>query len=86
MGDVDSKRDCIAAAQTLTSLLMEVAPGGTNQPHHHEREERVYLVLEGRGEIAAGSGLEGRFEAQEGTAYFFRLNCTAGRNIEADER
>ena len=82
MGDVDSKRDRIAAAQTLTSLfLMEIAPGGTNQPHHHEREEEIYLVLEGRGEIAAGSGLdgiEGRFVAQTGTAYFFRLNCTVG--------
>ncbi|HEV8038548.1 MAG TPA: cupin domain-containing protein [Bryobacteraceae bacterium] len=82
MGDVESKRDRIRAAHTLTSLfLMEIAPGGTNQPHHHEREEEIYLVLEGRGEIAAGSGLdgiEGRFAAQAGTAYFFRLNCTVG--------
>lgn len=82
MGDVDSKRDRIAAAHTLTSLfLMEIAPGGTNQPHHHEREEEIYLVLEGHGEIAAGSGLdgiEGRFPAQPGTAFFFRLNCTVG--------
>ena len=82
MGDVDSKRDRIAAAQTLTSLfLMEIAPGGTNQPHHHEREEEIYLVLDGHGEMAAGSGLdgiEGRFPAQTGTAYFFRLNCTVG--------
>jgi len=82
MGDVSSQRDRIAAAQTLTSLfLMEIAPGGTNQPHHHEREEEIYLVLEGHGEIAAGSGMdgiEGRFPAQPGTAYFFRLNCTVG--------
>jgi mannose-6-phosphate isomerase-like protein (cupin superfamily) len=82
MGDVDSKRDRIAAAHTLTSLfLMEIAPGGTNLPHHHEREEEIYLVLEGHGEIAAGSGLdgvEGRFSAHAGTAYFFRLNCTVG--------
>lgn len=82
MGDVDSKRDRIAAAHTLTSLfLMEIAPGGTNQPHHHQREEEIYLVLDGHGEIAAGSGLdgiEGRFAAQAGTAYFFRLNCTVG--------
>jgi mannose-6-phosphate isomerase-like protein (cupin superfamily) len=82
MGDVYSKRDRIAATHKLTSLfLMEIAPGGTNQPHHHEREEEVYLVLEGHGEIAAGSGLdgiEGRFPAQAGTAYFFRLNCTVG--------
>ena len=82
MGDIYSKRDRIAAAHTLTSLfLMEIAPGGTNQPHHHEREEEIYLVLEGHGEIVAGSGLdgiEGRFPAQAGTAYFFRLNCTVG--------
>lgn len=82
MGDVDSKRDRIAAAHTLTSLfLMEIAPGGTNQPHHHEREEEIYLVLDGHGEMAAGSGLdgiEGRFAAQAGIAYFFRLNCTVG--------
>jgi mannose-6-phosphate isomerase-like protein (cupin superfamily) len=82
MGDVDSKRDRIAAAHALTSLfLMEIAPGGTNLPHHHEREEEIYLVLEGHGEIAAGSGLdgvEGRFPAPAGTAYFFRLNCTVG--------
>jgi len=82
MGDVESKRDRLRTAHTLTSLfLMEIAPGGTNQPHHHEREEEIYLVLDGHGEMAAGSGLdgiEGRFAAQTGTAYFFRLNCTVG--------
>lgn len=82
MGDVHSKRDRIAAAQELTSLfLMEIAPGGTNRPHHHEREEEIYLVLDGHGEMAAGSGLdgiEGRFPARAGDAYFFRLNCTVG--------
>ena len=82
MGDVSSKRDRIAAAQTLTSLfLMEIAPGGTNQPHHHEREEEIYLLLEGHGDIAAGSGMdgiEGRFPVEPGAAYFFRLNCTVG--------
>lgn len=82
MGDIYSKRDRIAAAHTLTSLfLMEIAPGGTNQPHHHEREEEIYLILDGHGDIAAGSGMdgiEGRFPAKPGTAYFFRLNCTVG--------
>src|SRR5215472_10979088 len=82
MGDVDSKRDRIAAAHTLTSLfLMEIDPGGTNQPHHHEREEEIYLVLDGHGDMAAGSGtngIEGRFPAQAGVTYFFRLNCTVG--------
>lgn len=82
MGDVDSKRDRIAAGRVLTSLfLMEIAPGGTNFPHHHEREEEIYLVLDGHGDMVAGGGMdgiEGRHPAQAGDAYFFRLNCTVG--------
>lgn len=82
MGDVDSKRDRIAAGRVLTSLfVMEIAPGGTNFPHHHEREEEIYLVLEGRGEMVAGGGMDGiggRHPAKAGDAYFFRLNCTVG--------
>lgn len=82
MGDVDSKRDRIAAGRAMTSLfVMEIAPGGTNFPHHHEREEEIYLVLEGHGDMVAGGGMdgfEGRHPAQAGEAYFFRLNCTVG--------
>jgi mannose-6-phosphate isomerase-like protein (cupin superfamily) len=82
MGDVDSKRDRIAAGRVLTSLfLMEIAPGGTNFPHHHEREEEIYLVLSGHGVMVAGSGMDGvagRQPAKAGDAYFFRLNCTVG--------
>ena len=82
MGDVDSKRDRIAAGRVLTSLfLMEIAPGGTNFPHHHEREEEIYLVLSGHGVMAAGGGMDGiagRHPAKPGDAYFFRLNCTVG--------
>jgi mannose-6-phosphate isomerase-like protein (cupin superfamily) len=82
MGDVESKRDRIAAGRVLTSLfVMEIAPGGTNFPHHHEREEEIYLVLEGHGEMVAGGGMdgiEGRHPASAGDAYFFRLNCTVG--------
>jgi len=82
MGDVDSKRDRIAAGRVMTSLfLMEIAPGGTNFPHHHEREEEIYLLLDGHGEMAAGggmNGIEGRHPAKPGDAYFFRLNCTVG--------
>ena len=82
MGDTKSKRDRLAAARVLTSLfIMEFAPGGTNFPHHHEREEEIYLVLNGHGEMVAGSGadgVEGRFPAKAGDAYFFRLNCTVG--------
>ena len=82
MGDVDSKRDHIAAGRVLTSLfLMEIAPGSTNFPHHHEREEEIYLVLSGHGVMVAGSGMDGiagGHPAKAGDAYFFRLNCTVG--------
>jgi mannose-6-phosphate isomerase-like protein (cupin superfamily) len=82
MGDVDSKRDRIAAGRVLTSLfLMEIAPGGTNFPHHHEREEEIYLVLQGHGTMVAGGGMDGiagRHPAKAGDAYFFRLNATVG--------
>jgi mannose-6-phosphate isomerase-like protein (cupin superfamily) len=82
MGDVDSKRDRIAAGRVLTSLfLMEIAPNGTNFPHHHEREEEIYLVLSGHGVMVAGGGTDGiagRHPAKAGDAYFFRLNCTVG--------
>ncbi len=82
LGDVHSKRDRIAAGRAITSLfVMEIAPNGTNFPHHHEREEEIYLVLEGNGDMVAGGGMdgiEGRHPAKAGDAYFFRLNCTVG--------
>ena len=82
MGDVESKRDRVAAGHVLTSLfLMEIAPGGTNFPHHHEREEEIYLVLSGHGDMVAGGGMDGlagKHPAKAGDAYFFRLNCTVG--------
>jgi mannose-6-phosphate isomerase-like protein (cupin superfamily) len=82
MGDADSKRDRLAAGHALTSLfVMEIAPGGTNFPHHHEREEEIYLVLSGHGVMVAGGGMDGiagRHPAKTGDAYFFRLNCTVG--------
>jgi mannose-6-phosphate isomerase-like protein (cupin superfamily) len=82
MGDTNSKRDRIAAGHLLTSLyVMEFAPGGTNFPHHHDSEEEIYVLLDGNGQMVAGSGLDGveaRFPARPGDAYFFRLNCTVG--------
>ena len=82
MGDVNSKRDRLAAGHLLTSLyVMEFAPDGTNFPHHHDAEEEIYMLLDGNGEMVAGSGMDGlaaRFPAKPGDAYFFRLNCTAG--------
>jgi mannose-6-phosphate isomerase-like protein (cupin superfamily) len=82
MGSADSKRDKIAAARILTSLfVMEFDVGGTNFPHHHDREEEIYLVLNGHGDMVAGGGMdgiEGRHPVKTGDAYFFRLNCTVG--------
>ena len=82
IGDVKSTRDKIAAAHVLTSLfIMEMTPGGTNFPHHHEREEEIYLLLDGTGDMVAGGGMdgiEGRHPAKPGDAYFIRLNATVG--------
>jgi mannose-6-phosphate isomerase-like protein (cupin superfamily) len=82
IGDKNSKRDKIAAGEVITSLfIMEFEPGGTNFPHHHDKAEEIYLVLDGSGDMVAGGGedgVEGRHPARAGDAYFFRLNCTVG--------
>jgi mannose-6-phosphate isomerase-like protein (cupin superfamily) len=82
VGSRSAKRDAIDDAYVVTSLFwMDFAPGGTNFPHHHEAEEEIYIVLEGQGEMVAGSGMdgvEGRYPAQAGDAYYFRPNCTVG--------
>ncbi|MBI4873977.1 MAG: cupin domain-containing protein [Acidobacteria bacterium] len=82
IGDTTSTRDRLAVAHILTSLfIMEFDAGGTNFPHHHEREEEIYIVLDGHGDMVAGGGMdgiEGRFPAKPGDAYFFRLNTTVG--------
>ena len=82
MGTTDSTRDKLSAANQMASLfIMEFAPGGTNIPHHHESEEEIYYVLQGRGDMVAGGGVdgnEGRYPAKEGDAYFIRLNTTVG--------
>jgi mannose-6-phosphate isomerase-like protein (cupin superfamily) len=82
MGDTASKRDRLAVAHTMVSLyLLELAPGGTNAPHHHELQEEIYLLLDGSGEMVAGSGMngiEGRYPAKPGDAYFYRANATVG--------
>jgi mannose-6-phosphate isomerase-like protein (cupin superfamily) len=76
------KRDLIDQAYVMDSFFwMDFAPGGTNWPHHHEAAEEIYLVIDGQGEMVAGSGMdgvEGRFPARSGDAYYFRPNCTVG--------
>jgi len=82
IGPRTGKRDAIDQAYVVTSFFwMNFAPAGTNFPHHHEAAEEIYLVLEGEGEMVAGSGMdgvEGRFPAKAGDAYYFRPNCTVG--------
>jgi mannose-6-phosphate isomerase-like protein (cupin superfamily) len=82
LGPRTGKRDAIDEAYVVTSFFwMDFAPAGTNFPHHHETAEEIYLVLDGQGEMVAGSGLdgvEGRYPAKAGDAYYFRPNCTVG--------
>ncbi len=82
VGPRKGTRDAIDEAYVVTSFfLMDFAPGGTNFPHHHETAEEIYLVLDGDGQMVAGSGLDGieaRFPAKTGDAYYFRPNCTVG--------
>lgn len=82
VGPRTGKRDAIDDAYVVTSLFwMDFAPGGTNFPHHHETAEEIYLVLDGQGEMVAGSGMdgvEGRYPAKARDAYYFRPNCTVG--------
>jgi mannose-6-phosphate isomerase-like protein (cupin superfamily) len=82
LGPRTGTRDAIDEAYVVTSLFwMDFAPGGTNFPHHHETAEEIYLVIDGQGEMVAGSGMdgvEGRFPAKAGDAYYFRPNCTVG--------
>jgi mannose-6-phosphate isomerase-like protein (cupin superfamily) len=76
------KRDLIDEAYVMDSFFwMDFAPGGTNWPHHHPAAEEIYLVMDGQGEIVAGAGengVEGRYAAKAGDAYYFRPNCTVG--------
>ncbi|MGA8271789.1 MAG: cupin domain-containing protein [Candidatus Sulfotelmatobacter sp.] len=81
-GSQTGKRDLIDQAYVMNSFFwMDFAPGGTNWPHHHEAAEEIYLVIEGEGQMVAGSGIdgvEGRYPAKAGDAYYFRPNCTVG--------
>ena len=82
IGPRKGKRDAIDEAYVVVSFFwMSFAPGCTNFPHHHEAAEEIYLVLDGEGEMAAGSGVDGiagRYPAKVGDAYYFRPNCTVG--------
>lgn len=82
VGDVKSTRDVISAGHVVTSVfIMEFDAGGTNFPHAHDNEEEIYLLLDGKGQMVAGGGMdgvEGKHPAKPGDAYAYRLNCTVG--------
>jgi mannose-6-phosphate isomerase-like protein (cupin superfamily) len=82
MGTTQSKRDKLAAAQQINSLfLMDFAAGGTNIPHRHKKEEEIYYVLRGHGDIVAGSGAakkEIRYPSQQGDAFYFASGTLIG--------
>ncbi len=82
IGPHNRTRDRINAAYSIVDFfLMDFAPAGTNFPHHHEIAEEIYLVLDGEGQMAAGSGadgIQGLYSAKAGDAYYFRPNCTVG--------
>lgn len=82
LGDDDGENDHFDVRREVTSFfLMQIDPGGTNFPHHHETAEEIYLILSGRGTIIAGGGMdgvEGRHPAKAGDAYFYRQNATVG--------
>lgn len=82
MGTTKSTRDKLAAACQITSLfLMDFAPGGTNIPHKHAKEEEVYYILRGHGDIVAGTDAakkEKRYASREGDAYYFSHGTLIG--------
>lgn len=82
MGTTESTRDRLAAACRVTSLfIMDFATGGTNIPHKHDKEEEVYLILRGNGDIVAGEmedGGELRHPSSEGDVYFFSPKTRIG--------
>jgi len=82
MGTTKSKRDRLAAAQQINSLfLMDFAAGGTNIPHRHKKEEEIYYVLRGHGDMVAGSSAakkEIRYPSQQGDAFYFASGTLIG--------
>jgi len=82
MGNTWSRRDKLAAASQANSLfLMDFDTGGTNIPHNHPREEEIYYVLKGHGDMVAGGELEGneiRHSAKAGDAFYFSPGILIG--------
>lgn len=75
MGTTFSRRDRLSAARQVNSLfIMDFDTNGTNIPHSHPREEEIYYVLKGHGDMVAGADEEGneiRHPAKAGDAFYF---------------
>jgi mannose-6-phosphate isomerase-like protein (cupin superfamily) len=82
MGTTKSKRDRLSAALQVNSLfVMDFDVDGTNIPHRHKKEEEIYFVLQGYGEMVAGETAEGeevRIAAKSGDAFYFANNTLVG--------
>ena len=82
MGTTESTRDRIASAYQVNSLfVMDFAVNGTNIPHRHDKEEEIYFILRGHGEIVAGETTDGkelRHPSATGDAYFFSPKTLIG--------
>lgn len=82
MGTTQSIRDRLSSAYQMTSLfIMDFAAGGTNIPHKHDKEEEIYLITRGQGDIVAGESADGnklRHPSKTGDAYFFSPNTFIG--------
>jgi mannose-6-phosphate isomerase-like protein (cupin superfamily) len=89
MGTTESKRDRLSAASEMTSLfIMDFAPGGTNIPHSHAREEEIYLLMRGSGDMVAGRSAAGedvRHPARPGDVFFFGPGTQVGYYSNAKE-
>jgi len=89
MGTTGSKRDKLPAAQQINSLfLMDFAAGGTNNPHRHAKEEEIYFVLRGHGDMVAGTdaaGKEARYPCGQGDAFYFPPGTLIGFYSGAQE-
>ncbi|MFC1551421.1 cupin domain-containing protein [Candidatus Latescibacterota bacterium] len=82
MGTTESTRDKLAATSQMSSMfIMDFAPHGTNIPHRHPKEEEIYYVLRGTGNMAAGLDIHGnvvRHPTQEGDAFYFAAGTEVG--------
>lgn len=92
LGSTRSKRDRLAAAYQVSSLfIMDFAENGTNIPHKHPREEEIYLILEGVGDIVAGEepsdSTEIRRPSKSGDAFWFAPETLIGfySNLKAED-